>query len=165
MTSTANTDTTTQIPQLDDETRRDDEAQIRDLITQKEAAMRDHDAERIVSRYASDVVVFDLAPPLRKAGAEVTDPTGVREWFSRYEGPVHYRVRDLDVTIGGDVAYGHSLNRMSDVPEGESGMFELWFRSTVCLRRVDGSWKITHEHDSTPFLMDGSFRAAVDLQP
>jgi hypothetical protein len=25
--------------------------------------------------------------------------------------------------------------------------------------------QITHEHKSTPFYMDGSFKAAVDLQP
>lgn len=149
----------------DAETRLDDEARIRAIVAQQEVAMRDHDAELLVSRYASDVVVFDLAPPLRKAGAEVTDPTGLREWFSKYEGPVYYDVRDLEVTVGGDVAYCHSLNRMSDAPEGESGVFELWFRSTVCLRKIDGSWKITHEHESTPFHMDGSFRAAVDLQP
>lgn len=162
MSSTVHSDEHTQM--LDDGTQRD-EAAVRALVTQKEVAMRDHDAELVVSRYAPDVVVFDLAPPLGRAGAQVTDPAGVREWFSRYEGPVHYRVRDLEVTVGGDVAYCHSLNRMSDVPEGETGAFELWFRSTVCLRKIDGSWRITHEHDSTPFHMDGSFRAAVDLQP
>ena len=43
--------------------------------------------------------------------------------------------------------------------------FELWFRSTVCFRRENGDWRITHVHDSTPFHMDGSFRAALDLKP
>ena len=28
-----------------------------------------------------------------------------------------------------------------------------------------GTWKIAHEHTSVPFYMDGSFRAAVDLEP
>jgi ketosteroid isomerase-like protein len=35
----------------------------------------------------------------------------------------------------------------------------------VCLRRIDGRWLIAHEHSSTPFYMDGTFRAALDLQP
>jgi PhnB protein len=30
---------------------------------------------------------------------------------------------------------------------------------------VRGAWKIVHEHSSTPFYMDGSYRAAVDLKP
>ena len=42
---------------------------------------------------------------------------------------------------------------------------DLWFRSTVGLRRTGGEWQITHEHDSTPFYMDGSDRAATDLKP
>jgi ketosteroid isomerase-like protein len=43
--------------------------------------------------------------------------------------------------------------------------FELWFRSTVCFRQQDGDWRITHVHDSTPFYMDGSMSAALDLKP
>jgi hypothetical protein len=38
-------------------------------------------------------------------------------------------------------------------------------RATAGLRRTDAGWKITHEHTSTPFYMDGSGRAATDLQP
>ena len=33
---------------------------------------------------------------------------------------------------------------------------DLWFRSTVGLRRTAVGWQITHEHDSMPFYMDGS---------
>jgi ketosteroid isomerase-like protein len=38
-------------------------------------------------------------------------------------------------------------------------------RATVGLRRIGGRWQVTHEHSSVPFYMDGSYRAAVDLQP
>jgi ketosteroid isomerase-like protein len=50
-------------------------------------------------------------------------------------------------------------------PLGTPDKFDLWTRVTVGLRKVDGSWRITHEHTSTPFYMDGSFKAAVDLKP
>jgi PhnB protein len=42
---------------------------------------------------------------------------------------------------------------------------DLWFRSTIGLRRTAAGWQITHEHDSTPFYMDRSGRAATDLKP
>jgi ketosteroid isomerase-like protein len=42
---------------------------------------------------------------------------------------------------------------------------EWWQRITICLRRIDGIWKIVHEHTSVPFYMDGSYRAATDLKP
>jgi len=32
-------------------------------------------------------------------------------------------------------------------------------------QRRDGRWQITHEHQSVPFEMDGSFTASIDLQP
>ena len=41
----------------------------------------------------------------------------------------------------------------------------LWYRQTLSFRKTDGAWKVTHEHDSVPFYMDGSFRAAIDLKP
>jgi ketosteroid isomerase-like protein len=42
---------------------------------------------------------------------------------------------------------------------------DLWFRQTLGLLKIDGAWKIAHEHSSVPFYMDGSFKAAVDLKP
>jgi len=142
-----------------------DEARIRELMTEKETAMRARDAERLVSRYAPGTVTFDLAPPLRHAGPEVHDANGLRSWFSGFDGAVDYEIRDLTVVAGEDVAFCYSLNRLSATPHGSEEKFDLWFRATVGLRKIDGAWLIAHEHSSTPFAMDGSFRAVLDLQP
>ena len=40
-----------------------------------------------------------------------------------------------------------------------------WIRLTLCFRKIGGVWKVTHEHTSVPFTMDGSLKAAVDLTP
>jgi len=141
-----------------------DGAQIRQLITAKETLMRTKDANGLVSRYAPEIVQYDLAPPLQHSGPAVLDPSGVQCWFSTFEGPLDYEVRDLAVTAGEDVAFCTSLERLTATPLGSSESFTLWVRSTVGLRKVDGTWRITHEHSSTPFYMDGSFQAAVDLQ-
>ncbi|WP_211348067.1 nuclear transport factor 2 family protein [Saccharothrix texasensis] len=50
-------------------------------------------------------------------------------------------------------------------PDRSTRGVDLWFRSTVCLRRVDGAWRVAHEHTSTPVHMDGDFSAALDLRP
>jgi PhnB protein len=39
---------------------------------------------------------------------------------------------------------------------------ELWLRETLGLRKIDDKWKIAHQHESVPFYMDGSYKAAVD---
>ncbi|MDT7729138.1 MAG: hypothetical protein QOI21_5714 [Actinomycetota bacterium] len=142
-----------------------DEAQIRELITGQVTAMAKADAEWLVGRYAPEIVRYDLAPPLRHTGTGVLDPGGLKNWFATFDGPVHTEIRDLSITAGDDVAFCHSLNSMSATPQGAPGGFTMWFRATVCLRKIDREWKITHEHTSTPFYMDGSFKAATDLKP
>jgi len=134
-------------------------------LADQQAALHAGDAESVVSYYAPDVRQFDLAPPLQKQGEGVRDVAGLRDWLGTFDGPVDTEFRDLSVTAEGDVAFCHGLKRLSAVPKGSSESFELWMRVTFGLRRVDGTWTITHEHESTPFHMDGSFLAATDLRP
>jgi ketosteroid isomerase-like protein len=134
-----------------------DEDQIRAVIADRAAAMHDRDAERFTAHYAPQVVKFDLPPPLQLTGPQARDAEALRAWFASHPGgPVRYEIRDLTVTAGGDVAFCHSLNHLADA---------LWFRSTIGFRKISGEWRITHEHNSTPFYMDGSDKAALDLQP
>jgi ketosteroid isomerase-like protein len=138
--------------------------QIRALLTDVAAAITAKDARRAVAHYAPDAVSFSLAPPLRSAGDEVRDPAGIESWFRTWDGPIGYDIGERVIEVGGDVAFGHGLTHMTGTKtDGEQ--VDLWFRSTVGLRRTAAGWQITHEHDSTPFYMDGSDRAALDLKP
>ena len=142
-----------------------DENQIRQMMADRATAMRAGDAESVVAQYAAEIVSFDLAPPLQHLGPEVRDAAGLQAWFAGFQGPIDYEITQLAVTAGADVAYCHSLNRLTATPQGMPQPFTLWFRSTICLVKLRGSWHITHQHNSTPFYMDGTFRAALDLQP
>jgi PhnB protein len=73
-------------------------------------------------------------------------------------------LRDRNLAMGGDIAFCHSLNRMRGT-KTDGGQQDVWFRATLGLRKTGAGWQITHEHNSTPFYMDGSGRAATDLQP
>jgi ketosteroid isomerase-like protein len=139
--------------------------EIRDVITAVEAAMRDHDAQRLVDRYTADFVEFDLAPPLGHRGDDARDVERQRAWFATFDSPVDFQVTQLEIEVSGNLAWAHSINRMSAVPKGADSAFELWFRASYGLRRTEDGWRIAHEHSSTPFHMDGSLRAAVDLTP
>ena len=101
-------------------------------------------------------------PPLLQTGDAVR--RGWEEWFPTFRGPIGYEIRDLSITVGDDVAFSHSLNRISGTrTSGEDA--DVWVRPTVCYRKTDGKWMVAHEHVSVPFYMDGSNRAAVDLRP
>src|SRR5215472_9255927 len=138
--------------------------QIRALLNERAAAITARDARRAVAHYAPDVVSFSLAPPLRYTADEVRDSAGIEGWFQTWDGPIGYDIGELVIEAGDDVAFCHGLTHMTGTKtDGER--VDLWFRSTVGLRRTAAGWQITHEHDSTPFHMDGSGRAATDLRP
>jgi len=42
---------------------------------------------------------------------------------------------------------------------------DVWVRATVGYRKIDGKWRVAHEHASVPFYMGGGDKAAVDLKP
>ena len=128
-----------------------DEAQIRAIIADQFAALRDRDPERMHAAYATDVVQYTLAPPLRHLGFDVD---GVRAWMTGFDGPIEREPKDLEVTVGGDVAFAHGLTALRATPAGAPGGFELWTRTTVGLRRIDDRWRVTHYHESTPFHME-----------
>ena len=137
--------------------RTTDEDHIRAVIADRAAALRQRDAERFVAYYAPQIVKFDLPPPLVYTGLQARDADALRAWFASHPGgPIDYQIRDLSIAASGDVAFCHSLNQLGGA---------LWFRSTIGLRKIGGQWRITHEHSSTPFYMDGSDKAALNLQP
>jgi len=142
------------------------ETEIRAVLAERAAAVAARDADRLMAAYSADAMRFGLAPPLlQKPGTAYGDAAGMRKWFATFDGPPEVEYRDPVVTADGDVAFAHALIRLTATPVGAAEPFTLWFRSTIGLRRLDGRWRIVHEHESTPFYMDGSFRAAVDLEP
>jgi PhnB protein len=141
-----------------------DETRIRDLLNAFATAIRDRDARATVACYARDVVVYDLAPPLRIEAETARDPSYIQQWFDTWTGPIESEAHDLQIVVGDDVAYACALRHMTGTKtDGESA--DLWFRATACFRRERGEWKITHVHNSVPFAMDGSDRALLDLKP
>ena len=141
-----------------------DENAVRDLVAQRVSAMRAGDAKTICAAYTPDAVVYSLAPPLVQPPDGSRDVASMQAWFDEKGGRVWSDVRDLEVTVDGDLAVCTSLEAMGAPPDSPQP-FSLWFRSTLALRRIDGEWRIFHEHASTPFYMDGSMRAALDLVP
>lgn len=72
------------------------------------------------------------------------------------------KIHDLNVAVGGEIAFSHSLASCGTVVDGQEQA--SWMRATVGYRRVDGRWMIVHEHWSVPFDPE-SGRALVELEP
>lgn len=137
------------------------EAEIRSVVEAWAEGIRQKNVEAVAVHFAPDSVAFLLAPPLV---ADEPIRKNLTEWFATFSGPIGYELRDLKIATSGDLAYCHSLNHLTGTKnDGEKP--DVWFRETLCLRQLKGQWLITHAHESVPFYMDGSLKAAVDLKP
>jgi uncharacterized protein (TIGR02246 family) len=142
------------------QTKSTSEPEIRRLIEDRVKAIHEKDVNAVVAEYAPDVVMFNLAPPLQTKGV---DKKGIEKWFSGYQGAIDCEIRDLSISTGDDVAFCHYLYRITGtMTNGKKE--DMWVRATLCFRKIEGKWLITHEHDSEPFDMQ-TFKALLDLKP
>jgi ketosteroid isomerase-like protein len=139
-----------------------DEADIRQRIDQLVAAIRAMDLESLKPIYAPDIVTFDIQAPLQRVGAQAKWGNWA-DAFAALQPPLNYEVRDLAITVGGDVAFAHGFGRLSGTLKNgnRSGP---WVRATFCFRKIDGNWLIAHDHVSVPLDFE-SGRALLNLEP
>ena len=137
-----------------------DHAEIIALCQRLGQAHYDKDADAIVDCYAPGAVVYSLAPPLKD---ELTR-RGIAAWLATWDGPVVVDAEDVSLVVGDGLAWSTAFNRIRGA-KTDGTEEDLWFRTTMCFRKFAGEWRIIHDHSSTPFYMDGSLRAAVDLTP
>jgi ketosteroid isomerase-like protein len=144
-------------------TQGSDDLEIRRLIEARQQAHASKDASAIAAPYSRDAVRYDLAPPLVHRGVDRAD---LDQWLATWAGPITIDTPNLEIAVDGALAVAHGLAHMRGRKvEGDPRDVDLWFRTTSVLKKRNGGWQIVHEHESVPFYMDGSLRAAVDLKP
>lgn len=139
-----------------------DEAAVRQRIDGLVDAVRAMDLDAVRRFFADDVVSFDIVPPLRHVGV-AAKTRNWRDVFTVYQPPMGYEIHDLTVTVGGDVAFAHSLNRISGTLRNGAAN-DGWVRWTGCFEKIDGEWFIAHDQVSVPVDM-ASGKALLELRP
>jgi PhnB protein len=138
-----------------------DQIAIRAIFGDRTNALFGKVTDLVVKHIADDAVNYDLAPPLQTIGP---DKAALQAWFDTWDGPIGWSMGELTVEVGADIAVARGLGHLMGTKK-DGAKADLWVRVTKTFGRRNGAWKITHEHTSVPFLMDGSYRAAVDLKP
>ncbi|MEA3153239.1 MAG: hypothetical protein QOK44_828 [Betaproteobacteria bacterium] len=139
-----------------------EEAAIRTVIDAITKAVRAKDVEAMLAQCAPDIVTFDMVPPLRHQGSQAIRGLWART-LAAFDPPLEYEVHDLDISVDGDVAFARCLNRFGGTKkDGRRVLNSL--RSTFGLRKIDGQWKVVHEHVSVPFDMETG-KAMLELKP
>lgn len=128
--------------------RTTDEAAIRELVESWARAVRAKDLDGVLANHATNVLMFDVPPPLESKGIEAYRKT----WdlfFSALPDPIAFDIHHMDIVAGVDVAFVTALMRCAE--KGKNGeRVKLDFRPTVGLRMISGKWMVLHEHHSIP---------------
>jgi uncharacterized protein (TIGR02246 family) len=125
-----------------------DEAVIRKLVENWARAVRAKDLDGILANHSTDMLMFDVPPPVQSRGIEAYRKT----WdlfFSWSDDPVVFDIKEMDITAGTEVAFVAALMRCAGM-EKNGERIKLEFRLTIGLRKIDGQWIVTHEHHSIP---------------
>lgn len=142
--------------------REAEEAEIRRQVDRIVEALRAKDLDGLERLYATDVVSFDVEPPLQHVGVAAKS----KNWAKVFElfHEVDYEVRDLTLAVGEDVAFGHGFGRLSGTLRNGTATNGMWVRATFGFRKVDGRWLVAHDQVSVPFDVSTG-RGVADLEP
>jgi ketosteroid isomerase-like protein len=101
-----------------------------------------------MAHHAADIVLFDVPPPIQSRGLAESQ----KSWdqFFRWFGDSGvFELSELEIAAGDDVGFCHRLIHCAgSEPAGETA--QLVVRLTVCYRKIDGQWRVMHEHHSEP---------------
>lgn len=125
-----------------------DEMDIQALIERWAKAVREENRAGIRADHDPEMLMFDVPPPFLSRGLDAYMATW-EEFLSCSEKPVVFDFHDVKITAGNDVAFATAIGQcVSSNPKGKRE--ELEFRLTMGLQKIDGRWRIMHEHHSLP---------------
>jgi uncharacterized protein (TIGR02246 family) len=125
-----------------------DALQIRTLIDRWAEAVRAEDFAAIRANHDANILMFDVPPPFLSRGIDAYMDTW-KLFFANVAKPVNFSLEDIEITAGADVAFATAKgNCVSLDRAGERDPLE--FRLTIGLKKIEGKWRILHEHHSLP---------------
>jgi uncharacterized protein (TIGR02246 family) len=119
---------------------RDDERQIRALISDWAQAVRAQDLNGATAHHTDDVVMFDAPMPVQSRGLESYRKTWIQFFAQSPGGPGSFDITELQIAAGDPVSYCHAIVNIRDSQ----------VRLTIGMRKENEHWQFAHEHHSYP---------------
>ncbi len=126
-----------------------DEMDIQALIERWVKAVREENRPGIRADHDSEMLMFDVPYPFLSQGLDAYMATWEKFFLSWSEKPVAFDFHDVGITAGKDVAFATAIGHCAGV-SSNGKREELEFRLTMCFRKIDGRWRVMHEHHSVP---------------
>lgn len=136
--------------------------ELRALVDERVQAISNRDARYLADAQDQNVLAYNVLPPLWLRGSgEVAEQT--RAWFDGYSRGPDYEVRDLQIDVDGSVGSTAFLYHVTGTLHSGDEV-SMWVRATLVWRRVDGTWRIVHDHESVPW-DPSTGEGRIDLKP
>jgi uncharacterized protein (TIGR02246 family) len=130
------------------ESQDNDVRAIHTLIDRWSEAVRSQDLATIRAHHDANILMFDVPPPFLSRGIDAYMATW-QLFFANVEKPVAFSFEDIEVTAGSEVAFATAKGNCVNIDR--AGKREpLEFRLTMGLKKIDGKWRVMHEHHSLP---------------
>lgn len=120
------------------------QAEIQTVLDEIFKAIQDNDADKLISYHIYSPKFTEFRDSERRFNSEENElyERGLVEAVSGFD----YNLGDLKINVFGDVAVVtfHADFR----PHFGDDVVQIWGSTTLVFVKVDGAWKITHEHHS-----------------
>lgn len=142
----------------------DQEYDLRQKIESYWKAVRSGQLNEVTSFYADSLVVFDMMPPSKFEDLEKYKETAWKQCFTEaFKFPVVYDYKEDGFKIFGDSALMYGEVHMIGTFKEGGEKTESRLRNTTLFQKLDGEWKIVHEHNSVP--LDMNMKGLMNLKP
>ncbi len=140
------------------------ESDIKALFATWQKAFEAKDVNGVMAVYAPGTTLtsFDIVGPLQFKGAEAYRKD-YADFFAQFSGPIHVDYPDMQIVADNNVAIAYGLERLTGTMTNGTRV-DMWLRYTEGLKRINGQWRIIHEHISVPVDLDTG-KAKLDLKP
>jgi uncharacterized protein (TIGR02246 family) len=126
------------------------EKQIKQVFDLYKDAVFAKNVEAFVSLYDDDIHVFDMWGKWSYEGIKAWRGM-VTEWFgSLNDEKVLVSFDDLQITVSPDIAIAHTFVTFKGLSADGTELRSMNNRLTCALKNANGTWKIIHEHSSSP---------------
>ncbi len=126
-----------------------DRARIRKLIERWSTALENKDLDGICANYTDETVLFDAIPPYKVIGTDAIRETW-EACLPYFPDKFKSEHQDLTVHVAGETAFVCGLHHFITADPNHSAA-QTWMRVTIGFEKINGLWKVTHEHVSVPF--------------
>lgn len=107
------------------------------------------DLDSLMALYANEAMIFDAIPPLRERPGD-SFRGKLEHCLPYFPETFSWEVAEERLEVSDNISFAHRLFKYTcDDPNHPAT--QTWLRHTIGLKRIDGEWKIVHDHVSLPF--------------